>query len=122
MKKKKRGSRILVRILACLLAVPTVAVLTGALVLPKSAEAAAPLLWPWLATGLLLAGFHLVLRPILRLLNKPLGCITLGLSGFAIDVGLYALAARLSADFAGPDIVTMALTALVINAVCAVAG
>ena len=46
MKKKKRGSRILVRILACLLAVPTVAVLTGALVLPKSAEAAAPLLWP----------------------------------------------------------------------------
>ena len=61
------------------------------------------------------------LRPVLRLLSAPLGCLTLGLSGTVIDVALIYLSARLFPAFQVPSLLYACLTALLINGVCAFA-
>ncbi len=118
MKKKHGASRWSIIFLCCLLAVPTVAIMmgeyTGALTLKA--------LTPALVTGALLGAAHLVLRPVLRLLSAPLGCLTLGLSGMVIDVGLIYACGHLVKGFAVPGPLYAVLTALLINAICAVAA
>lgn len=103
--------------LTCLLAVPTVPnLIYGA---PDLMNLAA--MKPYLLSGALLGACHLLLRPILRLLSAPLGCLTLGLSGAAIDVALIYLCARLVPGFPAPEFLCALLTALLINAVSALA-
>ena len=104
MKKKHGASRWSIIFLCCLLAVPTVAIMMGEY------------------TGALLGAAHLVLRPVLRLLSAPLGCLTLGLSGMVIDVGLIYACGHLVKGFAVPGPLYAVLTALLINAICAVAA
>ena len=61
------------------------------------------------------------LRPVLRLLSAPLGCLTLGLSGTVIDVGLIYLCASYTQGLGhAPGFLYALLTALSINFVCAV--
>ena len=105
--------------LTCTLAVPTVAAMTGAWPggTPTSEQAA-----PALATGALLGLAHLVLRPVLRVLFAPLGCLTLGLFGLVIDLGLLYACDRLVAGFRLTGFLGALLTALLINAICALAG
>ena len=104
--------------LCCTLAVPTVGVLMGSNEAPATLEAVQPAL----ATGALLGLAHLVLRPILRLLFAPLGCLTLGLFGLVIDVGLLYSCGYFVPGFTVPGPLYAVLTALLINAICAVAG
>lgn len=108
--------------LCCVLAVPTCGTLVGELVIPAGlgSDALLNLLRPWLAVGVLLGAAHLILRPVLRLLTIPLGCMTLGLFGFAIDVGLIYAAAFLVDGFAPPTLLCAVLTAILINVVSAV--
>lgn len=47
----------------------------------------------WVA-GVLLAMLFLVLRPLAKLLLVPFNCLTFGILGLLLDVGLVALAAR----------------------------
>ena len=117
--KKKKGGHWTIIFLCCTLAVPTVAVMMGAY-----GETAPTLeaLAPALATGALLGLAHLVLRPVLRLISAPLGCLTLGLFGMVIDVGLLYGCDRLVEGFEVPGLLYAVLTAVLINAVCAVAG
>ena len=104
--------------LTCLLAVPTVSYLIyGA---PDMSDVAA--MKPYLMVGAALGVLHLLLRPILRLITAPLGCLTLGLSGTAIDVALIYLSARVVAGFPTPEFLYAILTALLINAVSAIVG
>ena len=116
--KKKRGGRWTVIFLCCTLAVPTVAAMMGAYQGVPTLEQATPAL----ATGALLGIAHILLRPALRLITAPLGCLTLGLFGMVIDVGLLYGCGYLVKGFDVPGILYAVLTALLINAVCAVAA
>ena len=115
--KKKKGGRLSITFLCCVLAVPTVAIMfgqyEGALTLEK--------LSPALVTGALLGVAHLVIRPALRLLSAPLGCLTLGLFGLVIDVGLIYACDWLVDGFTSPGLLYAVLTAVLINTLCAVA-
>ena len=59
---------------------------------------------------------------MLRLLSAPIGCVTLGLSGMVIDVGLIYLCGRLVEGFDVPGPLYAVLTAVLINVICAVAA
>ena len=102
--------------LTCLLAVPTVShLIYGA---PDMSDI--EMMKPYLMVGAVLGVLHLTVRPLLRLISAPLGCLTLGLSGTAIDVALIYLSARVMADFPAPEFLYAILTALLINAISAV--
>lgn len=116
--RKRSGGRGLLIFLCCVLAVPTVGALMG-LVPPDVNLSAAR---PALLVGALLGVAHLVLRPVLRLLFAPVGCLTLGLFGLAIDVGLIYLSASFVEGFYVPSFLYALLTALLINSVCAIAA
>ena len=118
MKKRKKNPFLV--FLCCVLAVPTCAVLTGELFLPQDPTAAFETLRPWIAVGALLGAAHLLLRPVLRLLSAPLGCLTLGLSGLVIDVALIFLCASQVEGFSSFSLPYALLTALLINIICAV--
>lgn len=120
---KKRKSPFLV-FLCCVLAVPTCGVLVGDLTLPEGMAAAAlvNLLRPWLAVGVLLGLAHLLIRPVLRFLSAPLGCLTLGLFGLVIDVALIYACAALVDGFQISGLLYAVLTAVLINTIVAVTG
>ena len=117
MKAKKPG-RWTIIFLCCTLAVPTVAMMFGNYGEGVTLEQLAPAL----ATGALLGVAHLVLRPVLRLLSAPLGCLTLGLFGMVIDVGLIYACGELVDGFSVPGPLYAVLTAVLINSVCTVAA
>lgn len=116
--KKRPGSPWLLIMLCCILAVPTVGVLMGLVPSDVKLEAAKPAL----LVGALLGVAHILLRPALRLLFAPVGCLTLGLFGLVIDVGLIYLCADFVEGFRVPSFLYALLTALLINAICAVAA
>ena len=119
---KRRKSPFLV-FLCCVLAVPTCGVLVGDLVLPGAwTEATLSLLRPWLTVGVLLGAAHLLVRPILRLLSAPIGCLTLGLFGLVIDVALIYICAHFVEGFAISGLLYAVLTAVLINTICAIVG
>ncbi|MDY3026863.1 MAG: phage holin family protein [Candidatus Faecivicinus sp.] len=119
---KRRKSPFLV-FLCCVLAVPTCGVLVGDLVLPGAwTEATLSLLRPWLTVGVLLGAAHLLVRPILRLLSAPIGCLTLGLFGLVIDVALIYVCAHFVEGFAVSGLLYAVLTAILINTICAIVG
>lgn len=104
--------------LTCVLAVPTVACLMYGTPEHATPETFAPLL----SCGCVLGIVHVVLRPLLRMITAPLGCLTLGLSGTAIDIGLIYLSARFVKGFYVPGFGYALLTALTINAIAAWVG
>ena len=120
---KKRKSPFLV-FLCCVLAVPTCGVLVGDLAAPAGLgnEALIELLRPWLAVGVLLGGAHLLIRPVLRVLSAPIGCLTLGLFGLVIDVFLIYLCAAFVPGFRISGPLYAVLTAILINSIVAVTG
>ena len=118
MKRKHGASRWTIIFLCCLLAVPTVAMMMG----EYTGKITLEVLTPALVTGALLGAAHLVLRPVLRLLSAPIGCVTLGLSGMVIDVGLIYLCGHLVEGFTVPGPLYTVLTAVLINVICAVAA
>ena len=116
--KRKKGGRWTIIFLTCPLAVPTVAAMTGMYGASPTPEQ----MFPALAVGALLGVAHQVLRPVLRVLFAPLGCLTLGAFGMVIDVALLYGCDRLVEGFRIPGLLYAVLTAVLINAVCAVAA
>lgn len=112
--RRRSGGGFLV-LLCCVLAMPTVACIMGRLEWTADKASFAP----YLTSGAILGLAHLILRPLLRLITLPLGCLTLGLSGTLIDIALIYLSAGLVRDFAVPSLLYAALTALLINVVSA---
>ena len=113
--KKNKPSRASVIMLTCALAVPTV----PSLIYNRDMIGNFELMKPYLLAGLLLGVIHLVLRPVLRLITAPIGCLTFGLSGMVIDVGLIYLAAEFVDGFMVPNFLCALLTAMLINVICA---
>ena len=114
--RKHKPSRTAITLLSCILAVPTV----PSLIYAQDIWGNPRLLKPYLLAGLALGIAHLILRPLLRMITAPLGCLTFGLSGTAIDMGLIYLAAELVDGYAAPDFLCALLTAMVINVVCSI--
>lgn len=99
---------------ACVLTVPLGArMLPGVSADPMTAAVAA---------GAVLGVFYLLLRPILRLLTFPIGCLTLGLSGFIIDCLLIMALGYFVADFHVDGFIWAALLAAIVDALCLVTG
>ena len=118
MRKNLKVPRRTLIFITCLLAVPTVAcILYG---IPERLDL--PAFAPLFATGAVLGAAHLLLRPLLRVITAPLGCLTLGLSGTLIDIALIYLSGRLVKGFQVPDFLFAALTAALINAVAVFTG
>ena len=117
-KSSARPSRSIVVMLTCILAVPTVACIMQFLSIHDQADL--KLAVPYLIVGAALGVAHLILRPLLRLITAPLGCLTFGLSGTVIDVGLIYLSARVLPTFQVPSLLYALLTAILINAICAI--
>ena len=116
--KRKPGNRWGLVLLCCVLAVPTVGYILGL----YGPEPDLQTLRPALAVGALLGLAHLILRPVLRFIFAPVGCLTLGLFGLVIDVGLIYFCASAVEGFSVPGPLYAVLTALLINAVCAFAA
>ena len=115
-----RPSRSFVVMATCILAAPTVACIMQFISIHSQAEL--KLAVPYLIVGTALGIAHLILRPVLRLITAPLGCLTFGLSGTAIDVGLIYLSARVLPAFQVPSLLYALLTAILINGICAFAA
>ena len=118
MRRRVKPARSTLVFFTCVLAVPTAACLMYGVPQNADMETFAPLL----ATGAVLGLGHLILRPLLRLITAPLGCLTFGLSGTAIDIGLIYLSACFVRSFYVPDFWFALLTAVLINAVAAFTG
>ena len=112
--KKVRPGGIAVTFLCCLLGVPTGAKLFPGIVVAEPMAA--------VQAGVLLGVAYLLLRPVLKLLTLPIGCLTLGLTNFAIDVGLLYGCAYLIEGFSVESVVSALGVALLINGISAVAG
>jgi len=118
MSRKNKPPRNFIIFLTCVMAVPTMAcILYG---MPAQADMAA--FKPLLIAGAVLGAMHVILRPLLRLITAPLGCITFGLSGTVIDVVMIYLSARFVDGFYVPEFLFALLTAILINAVTAFVG
>ncbi len=72
--------------------------------------------------GALLGVIYLVVRPVLRLLTFPLGCLTLGLSGFMIDTALILLLARMVPGFSVAGVEWAAMAAFLVGALTMITG
>lgn len=118
MRNRSKPPRRTLIFLSCLLAVPTMACILYGIPEDAGFETFRPLLIMGAALGLA----HLILRPLLRIITAPLGCLTFGLSGTAIDIALIYLADRFVEGFHVPDFLFALLTALLINAACAFVG
>lgn len=118
MSKNKSRPRGTLVFLTCVLAVPTVSLLLYGFPATSDIEALAP----YLFTGAILGLAHLILRPLLRLITAPLGCLTFGLSGTAIDVALIYLSDRFIAEFHVPNFAYALVTAIFINTIATLAG
>lgn len=118
MRNRSKPPRRTLIFLTCLLTVPTMACMLYGVPENANLETFQPLLLMGAALGLA----HLVLRPLLRIITAPLGCLTFGLSGTAIDIALIYVADHFAEGFKVPDFLFALLTALLINAVAAFVG
>lgn len=116
--RKKRGNRWFVILMSCILAVPTVAKLMGF----YEGSPTEDQLMAAATAGAMLGVTHIFLRPVLRFIFAPIGCLTLGAFGMVIDVALLYLCDYLVADFAIPGFLYALLTAITVNAICAIAA
>ncbi len=112
--KPAKPGGIAVTFMCCVLGVPTCAKLLPGIVTADYMAA--------LQAGVLLGVAYLLLRPALKLLMLPIGCLTLGLANFAIDVGLLYGCAYLIEGFSVESVIAAIGTALLINAISAFAG
>jgi putative membrane protein len=98
----------------CVLAVPTLTKLTDGIKCDS--------LYLAVLAGAALGVVYLVLRPVLRILTLPIGCLTLGLFGFALDAGLIYLMGQYLPGFHVASLQWALLAALFITGVQTAAG
>ena len=108
------GNRKWLAFLSCVFSVPLCAtMLPGVSAQPLSAAVLA---------GALLGVLYLLVRPILRILTFPIGCVTLGLSGFLLEVGLIMALTQVVPVFYVAGLPWAALCALLVNGICLITG
>ena len=113
-KKNARPGGVMATFLCCVLGVPTCVKLLPGLYAADMMSA--------VAVGVLLGAAYLLLRPLLRLITLPLGCLTFGLFHWVIDVGLIYACAYFIEGFAVSSLAVAVLLALFVNALIAIVG
>lgn len=111
--RSSKGSFWLV-LLACMLAMPTAVALLPGIVADTPQQA--------VLAGALLGFAHLLLRPVLRILSAPIGCLTLGLFGMVIDVAMIYGCAYFVEGFAVNNWTHAIMAAVLVNGMCLIAG
>lgn len=114
MSAKVRQGRTFITFVCCIMAMMTCPYL-----LP-GVEAAEPV--AALSAGTLLGLAYLIIRPVMRILTLPIGCLTLGFFNLAIDVGLIWLCSEMIDGFRVATLMDALFSALLVNAVCAITG
>jgi len=109
----KKGGAWLV-FLACVLAMPTAVALLPGIVADTPQQA--------VLAGALLGFAHLLIRPVLRIISAPIGCVTLGLFGLVIDVALIYSCDYFVEGFAVIDWTHAIMAAVLVNCMCLIAG
>lgn len=109
-----RTSRMTITFLACVLMV------YASTTLLEGVHAAEPQDALW--TGAVLGLAYLAARPVLRLLTLPIGCLTLGVSNFVIDVALLMLCDGWIDGFRIDGVGWAAAVSLCVNVVVLIAG
>jgi len=109
-----RLSRTSVTFWCCVLAVPTLTKLTDGIKCDS--------LYLALIAGAALGVVYLLIRPVLRILTLPIGCLTLGLFGFVLDAGLIYLMGQYLPGFHVASFEWALLAALFIAGVQTIAG
>ena len=110
----RRNNRYAIVFTCCLLAMPTCVEMLGGF---HSESLKISLLM-----GAALGAAHLMLRPVIRLLTAPIGCLTLGLIQPLIDMALIYGCDRLVEGFSVSDPLHMLLAVVMINAVTFIAA
>lgn len=76
-------------------------------------------MWHAVITGVVLGLAYMLIRPILRILTLPIGCLTLGLFGIVIDTVLVlAISSIRVMGFSVTSPFSALVVALVCNAMC----
>ena len=114
MNKKPQFSRNTLTFLCCLLAMPTATYLIPGI--------AADTIETAILAGAVLGGCYLLVRPILRVLTLPIGCLTLGLTNLLIDVALIEALPKVFPGFTVSGFQAALLSALLVNGVCMITG
>jgi len=109
----KKGRMTLI-LIVCVVAVPTLAQILPGIEVGDMAQT--------VIAGAVLGFAYILVRPILRLLTFPLGCLTFGAFHFILDVGLLYACAHYIGGFAIGDPLMGLLAAIFINAVIAIVG
>jgi uncharacterized membrane protein YvlD (DUF360 family) len=74
------------------------------------------------AMGALLGAVHVAVRPVIRILSIPIGCLTMGLIQPAIDIALLYACAHFVEGFSITNPLHALLAVILINTVCAIAA
>lgn len=110
----RKGSRAAIVFACCVLAIPTcVQILDG---FEAESMAAA------IAMGALLGVVHVAVRPILRILSAPIGCLTMGLFQPLLDVAILYVCAHYVPGFSITNPLHALLAVILINTACAIGG
>ena len=112
--KNVKQGRTFVTFICCIMAMVTCPYLLPGITVTEPMQA--------VAAGTLLGVAYLVIRPVMRLLTLPLGCLTLGLFNMVIDVALIWGCGMLIDGFAVAGIMDALLAAILVNSVCAIVG
>lgn len=112
--KEPKQGRTLVTFLCCILAMVTAPYLLSGITVAEPMQA--------VTAGTLLGLAYLIVRPVMRLMTIPLGCLTLGLFNLVIDVGLIWGCGQLIEGFSVAGIMDALLASVLVNSVCAIAG
>lgn len=112
--KKVKQGKIFVTFLACILSMTTLPYILPGVTAADPAQA--------VTAGTLLGLAYLILRPLLRLLTLPVGCLTLGLFNLVIDVVLIWGCGQLIDGFQVAGIMDALLSAVLVNSICAIVG
>jgi uncharacterized membrane protein YvlD (DUF360 family) len=72
--------------------------------------------------GALLGVVHVAVRPIIRILSMPIGCLTMGLIQPVLDVLILYACAHYVQGFSITNPLHALLAVILINTVCAIAG
>ena len=106
----RKGSRAAIVFTCCVLAMPTCVYLLPGFHTDSMATA--------LFMGVALGIVHVAVRPIIRLVSAPIGCLTLGLINPIIDVALIYACAYFVKGFQITNPLHALLAVILINAVC----
>lgn len=110
----RRNNRYAIVFVCCLLAMPTCVKLLNGFVSDSVRTS--------LVMGALLGAAHLALRPVVRALTAPIGCLTLGLIQPAIDIGLIYLCDYFVDGFSAGSLLETLLAAAMLNAITFIAA